>query len=561
MKAKKIIIPVIALCAMLYSCAMPYQSHPERETGNDACLLDSMKMLWNRLNRAGLYDSLINITHPYLNECIDRKDTLGFLYSAVFTAQAYLFMENTDSVQYYLALTLPYECLVTDCRLKTISHSVKGSYSLKAELDYTAAIEHYRKALEYAILDRNISNRIILLVNISNIYYIRSDPRGIKYARQAYELSVQYETDDYYRVLGAVTYGQMLCLNGKYRESMSLIEEAERSTDHANVLSLYPVLFLTKAETAQAMRLHAIAEESYANAFKHSIHTDFGTSALICLRYGEFCEQAAEYGKAQKAWIDGIDISYRHGNMEFRGELLRRLTELLNRTGDRYMFQKYLNLYIDYTNDISEIRKEREFTYSMLQYEQFRHAKEMSDKEVALMKAKRKNEAAVFIAVIVAVLAGTMWTLLNKYRKLYRVLVAQHRNRQQEDHKIPSQAEESGKELFMRLEKLMKEDKVFRHKDISRDKAAEMLGTNRNYLSKSVNRFAGMSFPNYVNMYRIEEAARMLAISENRPALKQIADHVGYSSVSVFTKAFQKGMGCTPNGYRKKLDKTSGIDF
>ena len=60
-------------------------------------------------------------------------------------------------------------------------------------------------------------------------------------------------------------------------------------------------------------------------------------------------------------------------------------------------------------------------------------------------------------------------------------------------------------QIYTGLETLMNEDKVYRQSDLSLEKAATMLNTNRTYLSQVVNEKAG-SFASYVNRYRLQEA-------------------------------------------------------
>ena len=61
-------------------------------------------------------------------------------------------------------------------------------------------------------------------------------------------------------------------------------------------------------------------------------------------------------------------------------------------------------------------------------------------------------------------------------------------------------------ELFDRLGELMRKDKVYKEKNLTRDKVAALLGTNRTYLSQIINEKTGMSFIYYINSFRIEEA-------------------------------------------------------
>ena len=79
-----------------------------------------------------------------------------------------------------------------------------------------------------------------------------------------------------------------------------------------------------------------------------------------------------------------------------------------------------------------------------------------------------------------------------------------------------------------------------------------MTGTNRTYLSQAINEYAGMSYNSWINMYRISEATDILSDPSNSISLKQLADNLGYNSISVFHRAFLKGTGMTPSVWRKE---------
>lgn len=54
--------------------------------------------------------------------------------------------------------------------------------------------------------------------------------------------------------------------------------------------------------------------------------------------------------------------------------------------------------------------------------------------------------------------------------------------------------EDSGQELYRRIEYLMVTEKVFRMNDMSLDRLAGMTGSNRTYVSNMINRYSGMSY-------------------------------------------------------------------
>ena len=110
-------------------------------------------------------------------------------------------------------------------------------------------------------------------------------------------------------------------------------------------------------------------------------------------------------------------------------------------------------------------------------------------------------------------------------------------------------------ELWKRIESLMRNGKVYRQNDISLESIADMLSTNRVYVSKAINTFAGMSFYKYINSYRIEESVAILSGTDDNIPMKALADRLGYNSLSAFYRAFQQETGCPPSRYRSEAKK------
>ena len=160
---------------------------------------------------------------------------------------------------------------------------------------------------------------------------------------------------------------------------------------------------------------------------------------------------------------------------------------------------------------------------------------------------------SLFISLVVCIFACSMFILYRKQLKMYRTLVAQHLATHHEESKPRGKDSSSAnrKEIFLKSEKLMKTDKLYRQKDLTQEKFASIVGTNRTYLSQAVNEYSGMSFNSWLNMYRITEATTILSNPDNNMTLKQLADFLGYNSVSVFHRAFQKGTGMTPASWKK----------
>jgi len=72
---------------------------------------------------------------------------------------------------------------------------------------------------------------------------------------------------------------------------------------------------------------------------------------------------------------------------------------------------------------------------------------------------------------------------------------------------------------------------------------------NSSYLGQLFRKRYGQSFKDYLNNYRINEAARLLVSTENK--INNIAEYVGYKDSDYFVRKFIELKGCTPSSYRK----------
>ena len=77
------------------------------------------------------------------------------------------------------------------------------------------------------------------------------------------------------------------------------------------------------------------------------------------------------------------------------------------------------------------------------------------------------------------------------------------------------------------------------------------IGSNRSYVSRVINENIGCNFNDFVNMYRINEAKRLL-IKYPESTILEISEKAGFGSVNSFMRIFKKMENCTPNQFRKK---------
>lgn len=109
--------------------------------------------------------------------------------------------------------------------------------------------------------------------------------------------------------------------------------------------------------------------------------------------------------------------------------------------------------------------------------------------------------------------------------------------------------------LFNRFEGWLEEYKYFLKPNFDLNWAAREIGTNRSYLSKSINS-QGFGFSEYINKLRIKEVIKIFEDENdirNNYSLPEIASMVGFNTVSVFYNSFHKETGMTPSQYKDNL--------
>ncbi len=112
------------------------------------------------------------------------------------------------------------------------------------------------------------------------------------------------------------------------------------------------------------------------------------------------------------------------------------------------------------------------------------------------------------------------------------------------------------KEIITKIEKVMKEKKLYRNPNLSLNDLASAISESRNAISSALNKNLNKTFYNYINEFRIEESKTFLS-DENMQhfSIEGIATQSGFKSMSVFYKFFKDIERVTPSVYRKQFLK------
>lgn len=105
-------------------------------------------------------------------------------------------------------------------------------------------------------------------------------------------------------------------------------------------------------------------------------------------------------------------------------------------------------------------------------------------------------------------------------------------------------------QLFNQISILVQEEQLYLDFDLKLNTLSEKLGSSIHHVSQAINQNAGMSFPDFINRFRIEEAKKKL-LMPNPDTIFAISLDVGFNSKAAFYTAFKKVTSQTPTEYKK----------
>lgn len=118
--------------------------------------------------------------------------------------------------------------------------------------------------------------------------------------------------------------------------------------------------------------------------------------------------------------------------------------------------------------------------------------------------------------------------------------------------------ESLGSELLAILDASMSDKKMFLDSEIRLEKLATNLGIKKHLLSQLINEKKGMSFFEYINSLRVEEAKNLLKQnSKKQLTVIEVAYMVGFNNKVSFNSTFKKITGKTPTEFRNDMENSN----
>ncbi len=579
-----VLLPLLLLTGFMRYDNVPPEVLSHEKAGEAAMLKDNLASnpydydtlmeLLKIYMSSGNYRSVIESAKAYL-EYIAGAD--GFekeeSHALVMIGQSFLALNMPDSMQYYFEEGRPVAEKANSVWAISAIQNGLGINALTSGNNYHKVLSYFMEGLEYVEnmgSDSDLS--IPILNNIAYTYYLKGDTLGLKYSLQVYE-KAKADDNPYLIISGALTSAYMYYLKGDYDKALLYVEEAySMSEDYHDKSALYS----TYGNILSAMGKSREAEELFKKAISYVDVSDAPSSVTAYESYGKFLLSGGRYSEAITAFEHGIANARKSNIYTYRYKLYQGISDAYESVGNDTEALRYYKIYREEADSIFNIEREHSFNELMMKYETEKRQKEIQEREMELFRERKKLEVIILLFAIVAGLAAMIYILYRRKNRMYREIVKQHHDYVQKIKRLDSgyikkdtvpvsgdrgersQTAERDRELFGKIEKAMREDRAYTDNEISIDKLAELVGSNRSYVSRIINEYAGMSFNNYINSFRIDQAVNMLSDINCDKPMNELSEDLGYNTLSTFYRSFQKSIGVPPSRYRNEYRKLYG---
>lgn len=438
---------------------------------------------------------------------------------------------------------------------------------------YTNSLQYYIEALE---AHRKSGDEIGAVADLSAIAVINlhlGEPAGWDYAIKAYnEAKRLHHSPSVY--ITAANLGSFLNYEGKYEDALRYLNEAERIAGELHYTMEKAWLYTSLAYVSDKMGKTPQAEKLFQKALVPESGTTRYDTVYARIIYATFLKDHKRYSEALALLDDSEKMMSSYGMKTFLAQLYPLAAECHEALGDYHTALDYQKKSMKLSSELLSEEKEREFAILDLRYKVSEEKRTNAELSLDVLRKKRYAELAVTLALLMLFGGAMLYVYHRKRMSAYKIIVRQHLEQIDTERRLKDQYEKLLTErretaaksstpsdnklenLFIRLEEMMQQDKIYRQCDLSLDGVAHMLGTNRTYLSQVVNDRAE-SFAAYVNSYRLREAVELLSDPANDDSLKSIAVSTGFASPSNFYSIFRKKMGMAPSVFRDNVRNLS----
>ena len=472
------------------------------------------------LNERGNQDEFLPIWYKLLKQYreADRPEDVGKCLLTI--ANHFVMLEDYEN-----ALPLYKEAYQLALEHKSIElQQVSGIMLIKYLCGagyYSESLEYYKKLNQEIVFNLSVQNEVVKSYmelnkpDSARIYLAERSlsDKGDKIAlncmmAETYTLEKQEDSAFVYLDRAVKSYKEKT----KYYQGKD--REVVLPSYFLSTCYLFADLLWKKGKIQQASQYYMIVEPLMKERVKTPVRMELQIKALT--NFSSFCRETKQYEKAL--------------------DLLARRDSVL---------QTYLEF---------KAKNDKKNYAERLKIQELKH--ELNESE----DANRVNThvAAICIFLLVISVAATFKSI-SMYRKLKKQGAVNYRLqgmiKKCDEGDVPESHSASMDQyelLFWQALHKVRDEQYFLKSDLTIETLADVLNTNRSYLSVSINRFCDKGFSVWLNNFRIQHAEQLMRENPSI-ALKDLPEQCGYATTGTFVRNFKRCHNMSPSEFMNKL--------
>lgn len=567
------------ILSLLLSVLMPLVLLADDETATISTLL-------NRCEEArslSKYESLEADADLLSRQAAAAGDKRAQTYAYFYGGMAKLFTGQTEASLALLDQADAMALRTGNDSVKALVTNIRGIYHAIIEDNRYVAQQFFFKSLEQAKAAGYEDLQYRVRGNLLTLSQSMGGDNALENARAVYEYGQRTHNSEQ-ASMGAYYLATYYYKQERYAEAEPYIAEALNIykqypyEDIAAVYSLNAEVLHAQGRTDEARLMALQAIELAQEYHQNSMEVD------ARLTLAEILNAQKEY-RASTEMINTASVKAREADISNKDVTIHQLlARNYSATGNETKALEHLTA----ANEL--LRQQGSIDMERLAHEQqvMRDIEQReTDARLKQEQLKAQQNFLILLSIFVLLLMVALVVIIRSYRhtrSLYKKIVIQNTRaiaRQEElqaemelmrkgedaaidniqpedkpvdEHETSGLDSERVDKLYFKLCHLMDDERLYSEAQLTREKMAEYLGTNRTYLTRIIKEKTGMNYLQFVNSYRINEAIRILSDKDKVSyPLKQIWSDLGFASPSTFFKLFSQTVGMTPTAYRKQF--------
>ncbi|WP_428742498.1 helix-turn-helix domain-containing protein [Tenacibaculum sp.] len=214
---------------------------------------------------------------------------------------------------------------------------------------------------------------------------------------------------------------------------------------------------------------------------------------------------------------------------------------------------KYSRLTLDGYN---LVRNNKDKTFNLFYNNNYNKAQQLNNTIKEKETEKQSKLIIAFTALLLTLVILTFYLLNGEKKKKKELLLKIHENKPVEIEKKAYNIDKVLEDKILNEFKNTSKNLDFLRPDFSTNYIADKLNTNTTYISFVFNKYHDESFKQYSTKLKINFVVEKLKTDKvfRKYSIQAIAEEIGYTNASAFTRAFKKHVGVTPSAFLKDFD-------